>query len=910
MKSKPRHSLFGLLPDPIPSIDTRASGGIGRRAGFRCLCPSGCEGSSPSSRTIFQQVDAKSKNFKLLLSSLIVLCSFLLATHLQAQENTTNAINEELSLFGPDFNGDGYGDIVIGATGERFGDAIRTGAVTILFGDANKLFSESILLHQGMLTIAGDNDPNDRFGSRTTFGDFNGDGLDDLVITAPQKDVNGIEDVGMMWVLPGLSQGMGIINSAKSFDLSMFIANEDISAKDHWGEMIVSGDFNGDGYEDIAISSPNANTCDDDTDVLIVYLYGPSSQMCNKENAGLIVMLYGSETGLDSNNYQVINQGIKGIPDTSEINDMWGSSLAEGDFNGDQISDLAVGAPGEKYGFLPSSGAVTIIYGSDEGLNPKTSKRFHQDTHGIPGRNEENDQWGATLIADDFSEDGIDDLIVGSPNESIGEKQQSGSITILYGSREGISSQKSTRIHQGSFGIQDSNEAFDRWGSVLTTGDFNGDSKIDLVIGAPAEGSGTFLRTGAITIIPGTAGLLTSREAKTIHQDQIPSNLDISHADHWGDALGSVDVNGDGKTDLLVASSAKSIGTQFDSGTITLLWGTKNGIVPENSNYLDQNISRIPDDNKSMDYWGRLGTSSELTLERPPLGLITPAGINVVVMVELPQTTNSSLAQYIVRTPCGRSQRAIGGELIKDIQIVIDPGHGGIDGGAGYFGLREHSVNLTVSEALKTELTARGINSFLVRSSNYHIPLASRGLYADHLQADAMVSIHHNAPTIAPSRHPGTEAFVQSNSNNSSRLGTLVYESVYEALDKFSWISWTSQYDAGVIRVLNNRGTDTYGMLSRPRTPTTLVELAYLANKAEANLIKSPEYLPAVSVAMADAVEEYLTKPSEGSYPSSLRNFTAANAPGYNVCRDPDLGSPLFFDFEEDVLREALFANE
>ena len=48
-----------------------------------------------------------------------------------------------------------------------------------------------------------------------------------------------------------------------------------------------------------------------------------------------------------------------------------------------------------------------------------------------------------------------------------------------------------------------------------------------------------------------------------------------------------------------------------------------------------------------------------------------------------------------------------------------------------------------------------------------------------------MISIHHNAPTIAPSRHPGTEAFVQSNSNNSSRLGTLVYESVYKALDKF-----------------------------------------------------------------------------------------------------------------------------
>ncbi len=910
MKSKPRHSLFGLLSDPIPSIVTRASGGIGRRAGFRCLCPSGCEGSSPSSRTFPQQVDVTSMKLKLLLTSLIVLCSFLVTTHLQAQENIPKANIEESLLAGPDFNGDGYGDMVIGATGERFGDAIRTGAVTILFGDPNKLFSESIILHQGMLNIAGDNDPNDRFGSRTTFGDFNGDGLDDLVITAPQKDVNDIKDAGMMWVLPGLLQGMGIINSAISFDLSMFMDKEDISPGDHWGEMIVSGDFNGDGYGDIAISSPNANICHADTDALILYLYGSSNQTCMRDSAGLVVILYGSKTGLDSNNYQVINQGTRGIPDANETNDNWGVSLAEGDFNGDQISDLAVGAPGEKYGFFASSGAVTVIYGSDEGLNPKTAKRFHQDTYGIPDRNEKNDQWGSTLISGDFSEDGIDDLIVGSPNESIGEHQQAGSITVLYGSTDGISSQKSSQIHQGSFGIKDSNEAFDRWGSVLTTGDFNGDSKLDLVIGAPAEGSGTFIRTGAITIIPGTAGFLTGRDAQTIHQSDIPLNLKVSHADHWGDALGNVDVNGDGKTDLLVASSSKSIGTQFDSGIITLLWGTNNGIVPERSNYLDQNIPGIPDDNKSMDYWGRLGTSSELTLERPPLGLVTPAGVNVVVMVELPQSNNSSVSQYIVRTPCGRAQRAIGGELLKDIQIVIDPGHGGIDGGAGYFGLREHSVNLSVSEALKSELTSRGIKSFLIRSSNYHIPLASRGLYADHLQADAMISIHHNAPTIAPSRHPGTEAFIQSNSNNSARLGTLVYESVYEALDNFSWITWTSQYDAGVIRVLNNRGTDTYGMLSRPRTPTTLVELAYLANRAEANLIKSPDYLPVVSVAMAEALEQYLRIPSEQSYSSTVRNFTAADAPGYSVCRDPDLGSPLVFDFEEDAVKEALLTNE
>ena len=908
MQTKSTNNVFLMLSNPIRSIDTRASGGIGRRAGFRCLCPSGCEGSSPSSRTKHFHLKISNAASKLLVGFLLTLLSLFVASEAFAQNSDQQEKKPEILSLGPDFNGDGYGDMVIGASGERFGDAIRTGAVTILFGDSNQLFLDSVILHQGLPNIVGENAPNDRFGSRTTYGDFNGDGLDDLIITAPQKDVNGVEDAGMVWVLPGISQGMGIINIAFAFDLSMFIDNNNISMGDQWGAMVSAGDFNGDGFEDLAISSPNANICDDDDAILTVYLYGASNSLCNSDNAGLIVILYGSTDGLQTDRYQVISQTTPGIPDASETDDMWGTTMTSGDFNGDKISDLAVGAPGEKYGFFQSAGAVTVIYGSNEGLNPETSKRFHQDTFRVPGRNEENDQWGSTLTSGDFSQDGIDDLIIGSPNESIGQKLQSGSITVLYGSPDGVSAEKSRRIHQGSFGIDDNNEPYDRWGSVLTTGDFNGDYKTDLVIGAPAEGTETLVRTGAITIIPGTTVGLTSRDAKTIHQDEIPLNLEVSHADHWGDALAHVDVNGDGKSELLVASSSKSIGTQFDSGIITLFWGTNQGIIPQSVMYLDQNIKGIPDDNKSMDYWGRLGTSSELTLERPPAALTTLSGVNVVVMAELPPISNDSIPQYIVRTPCGRAERVFGGELIKDIQIVIDPGHGGIDGGAGYFGLREHSVNLSVSEALQNELASRGIKSFLVRSSNYHIPLASRGLYADHLQADAMISIHHNAPTIAPSRHPGTEAFIQSNSNNSARLGTLVYESVYEALDKFSWISWTSQYDAGVIRVLNNRGTDTYGMLSRPRTPTTLVELAYLANRAEANLIKSPDYLPAVSVAMADAVEEYLNSPIEKEYSSSVRNFTAVDAPGYSVCRDPDLGSPL--NFSADAVEKALPSNE
>ena len=60
-----------------------------------------------------------------------------------------------------------------------------------------------------------------------------------------------------------------------------------------------------------------------------------------------------------------------------------------------------------------------------------------------------------------------------------------------------------------------------------------------------------------------------------------------------------------------------------------------------------------------------------MDLERPPWGLTTTTGINTVVLAE---TENG----YIVRSPCGYAVPVIGGTLVTDIQIAIDPGHGGL----------------------------------------------------------------------------------------------------------------------------------------------------------------------------------------------------------------------------------------
>ena len=112
------------------------------------------------------------------------------------EENTSANSQNNLSN-GPDFNGDGYDDLVVGATGERYGDGIASGAITILFGGPDKQFSDSLELHQDLLNIQGNNEPYDRFGSRTIHGDFNGDGLDDLIVSAPQKDVDGFHPMNV-----------------------------------------------------------------------------------------------------------------------------------------------------------------------------------------------------------------------------------------------------------------------------------------------------------------------------------------------------------------------------------------------------------------------------------------------------------------------------------------------------------------------------------------------------------------------------------------------------------------------------------------------------------------------------------------------------------------------------------------
>jgi N-acetylmuramoyl-L-alanine amidase len=231
------------------------------------------------------------------------------------------------------------------------------------------------------------------------------------------------------------------------------------------------------------------------------------------------------------------------------------------------------------------------------------------------------------------------------------------------------------------------------------------------------------------------------------------------------------------------------------------------------------------------------------------------------------------------------------------VDVVIDAGHGGpIDTGAvGPNGLAEKEINLRVALATHDMLGERGIASLLTRMGDYPIPIPTRSAYADEVGARALVSLHHNSPQAPSSEVPGVEVFVQHDSEESMRLGGLLYEASVDALQAFE-VDWDRAADAGVMTVLNPDGLDAYGMVRLPETPSALIELGYLANPVEADLYLTAEYVRTAATAVADAIEAFLTTADDGAALVEGRVFRPRSGVGKDQCVDVDLERDLYPD--------------
>ncbi|MCR9166461.1 MAG: FG-GAP repeat protein [Nannocystaceae bacterium] len=225
-------------------------------------------------------------------------------------------------------------------------------------------------------------------------GDFDGDTLLDRAFGYPQA--NGTE--GVVKIVYG-SQVIEIWNRDAPGVLGADATGNNL------GDSIAVGDFDRDGYDDLAIGVPG-----DDTGT--------------GWNIGTVNILYGSSSGITGSFDQLYSQDTPGIANSEESYDGYGEFLQAGDFDCDGHDDLAIGIPQENLNSGTNGGAVNVIYGSSGGLSA-LDDFFHQNTSGVTGSVQAHDNFGASLLAANFTGNSsggytCDDLIVGVPGEDIG----------------------------------------------------------------------------------------------------------------------------------------------------------------------------------------------------------------------------------------------------------------------------------------------------------------------------------------------------------------------------------------------------------------------------------------------------------------------------------------------------------
>src|SRR6266540_2679808 len=149
------------------------------------------------------------------------------------------------------------------------------------------------------------------------------------------------------------------------------------------------------------------------------------------------------------------------------------------DFNNDGFTDLAVGVIQEDVGAVGDAGAVNVLYGSAGGLQATSpdDQFWNQDSPGVRDAAEGLDQFGRSLRAGDFNNDGFADLAVGVPDEDVGTASDAGAVNVLYGSAGGLQATfpDDQFWHQDSPGVRDAAEVGEWFGASLGAGDFNND---------------------------------------------------------------------------------------------------------------------------------------------------------------------------------------------------------------------------------------------------------------------------------------------------------------------------------------------------------------------------------------------------------------------------------------------------
>lgn len=449
-----------------------------------------------------------------------------------------------------DFNCDGIEDLAIGIPDFDFLAATDSGALQVIYGSPGGLSTlDSEFFDQVTPDLPEAPELGDRFAAALAAGDFDDNGCDDLAIGTPFEDIGAGEDAivdsGAVTILVGGPFGLG---AGPFFDQDSDLGGEIAGVReagDRFGAALVAGDFDLDGFDDLAVGVPGEN-------------------LVGLIDAGAVNVLFGSGAGLSGSRDVVYFRGGGGeLPGSPEEGEQLGFALAAGELTIFAGLELAIGCPfRDPTGDPVDAGEVLVVSRVGEASPLATTLRA--SSIDVPGEAELEARFGAALAAADFDGDGFGELAIGIPGQGDGapEPLDHGAVVVYE-----IDTSNGVLLTQSQLG-PDPEEAFDQFGSALAGGDFDADGYAELAVGVPFENLGGLLNAGMVHVIPGTVGGFDLDETTTWLQTLDPSE----DSDQFSFALATGNFSGRAGGDLAIGVPGEQLGAAAAAGGVNVLY--------------------------------------------------------------------------------------------------------------------------------------------------------------------------------------------------------------------------------------------------------------------------------------------------------------------------------------------------